>query len=350
LQLDMTALREMVEGCGLLQKQTSVSWIFPCPRCNTSEKLYIRKRDGRFVCWKCKGDGYEGRPEFCLTDLLGKSIKEIRTKLYGLGDLPWALHFELGALEDFWGEAEEDEEIVTIVPKTSFWPLDYYEIDHEFGARGREYLAGRGIDLALAKKYGLRYCPVEQRVIFPVTFNDALVGWQKRAIFPTKFFDEEEEKVVEIPKILSSKGLSGIRENCVMFEDKLKGSQARRDLRRPHRRHQGRPLRRQHRDDGQGDERRADRVDQEQRRRARLPRARPGRRRGDEAAHARVHRLRRPATAPRRGLRGPRGHDRRRRCAIYSSSPPASTPGRSSSISTPSRIVALASSGCGDPR
>jgi hypothetical protein len=224
-ELDLAALRELIEGSGLAFRQNSVSWILSCPRCNSQDKLYVRKRDGRFVCWKCKGDGYEGRPEFALADVLLRPIKEVRAKLYGIGDLPAVTFLDVdGKLQDYWGDDALDDEEVTVVPKRSYWPLDYYEMDHEFGARGREYLAGRGVDLAMATRYGLRYCPPERRVIFPVTHDGALVGWQKRAVFETQFFDEEEEKIIEIPKILSSKGLSGIRENCVMFADRLTGS------------------------------------------------------------------------------------------------------------------------------
>lgn len=209
------ALKELVESSGLPCKQNSISFIFKCPRCRKKDKLYIRKADGRFVCWVCaENSSFKGRAEFALAELLEKPISEIREALYE-GIVPVETHLEL-KLIDF-GSEEEMEEVYLSIP----WPLDYYPIEHPHSRRGVEYLEGRGISLDLAQKYNLRYCPKDRRVIFPVELDGVLLGWQARTVLPNKVFNEDGE-CFSVPKALTSKNLP--KGKHLMFQDRLYGS------------------------------------------------------------------------------------------------------------------------------
>lgn len=205
-------LKELIESGGLPYRQNSVSFIFRCPRCRKKDKLYIRKGDGRFVCWVCaESSSFKGKAEFALAELLEKPLSEIKNALYD-SVTPVETHIELH-IGDF-GSVEEMEDVYLSVP----WPLDYYPIAHPHSARGLEYLNGRGIDLALAEKYDIRYCPKDRRVVFPVEVGGALLGWQARTILPTTMYNEDGEKIM-IPKALTSKSL--VKGKHLMFQDRL---------------------------------------------------------------------------------------------------------------------------------
>jgi DNA primase len=85
-------------------------------------------------------------------------------------------------------------------------------MDHRHAQRGLEYLSGRGIDLGLAAKFGLRYHPQERRVIFPI-MTPRLVGWQARAI------DAERQ-----PKILTGPKSFTFRDRVLMGQGSLHGA------------------------------------------------------------------------------------------------------------------------------
>lgn len=218
--VDPDVLREYIREQGVHFDQTAASYVFTCPRCSGKKKLYIRKKDGRFVCWRCKEtDGFQGRVEFALAALLGISVKEVRGKLYGDQAVEAEVYLDV-QVRDFFDDGEADEvDVVEHVVHT--WPFDYYPIDHEHAARGLAYLEGRGVTAEVAKRYGLRYSPVERRVVFPVESQGILYGWQGRIIVPNEWYDKDGEKH-EIPKILSSDGLR--RDRLLMFSDRLRGS------------------------------------------------------------------------------------------------------------------------------
>jgi DNA primase len=222
--IDTTALKSLVEDSGISYRKNSVSWIFDCPKCNKRDKLYMRQRDGRFVCWFCATTiNYQGRAEFALRDLLGVSLADIKLRLYGEDGHHYSPGNILGLppLEDFFSPAEYIP--FDIIPlKEMPFPLDYYPIDEPEARRGREYLEGRGVDMALAQKYGLRYYPLDCRVIFPILVEGRVIGWQGRSILPEKVIDAEgiERRVL---KILTPKGVD--RNRVLMFQDNLKGSE-----------------------------------------------------------------------------------------------------------------------------
>jgi hypothetical protein len=215
---DSAILAQLINESGIKYHQTKKSYVFTCPRCSGKKKLYVLKASGRFCCWVCKNEGYQGRPEYALADLLQVPVKQIQAKLYGYGNIQTQIHLELH-LRDFFDDDDDLDEDAFEIP-TVAWPIDYYPIDDPAAEKGLGYLQGRGIDLETAKAYGIRYSPEKRRVMFPVENNGELYGWQGRIIIPHKWVDEEGNER-EIIKIESSTGIP--REHTLMFADRLRG-------------------------------------------------------------------------------------------------------------------------------
>lgn len=221
MSCDPGKLLEFIEDSGLSYKQNTVSYIFDCPKCGKRDKLYIRKRDGKFVCWFCKEiDGFRGRAEYALVELTSTPFQDIKDALYGTSTALDDDYFDL-KLGDFFGEEDDVDEEAVLIPEM-VWPHDYYPIDHDFARGGREYLAKRGISVEMAREYGLRFAPKRRRVVFPVEIGQRLVGWQERATFSTKVWSDEREEWVSSMKMLSSKGIPTA--HTVMFSNRLRGS------------------------------------------------------------------------------------------------------------------------------
>lgn len=217
--LDPDILKEFIEGeSGLSFRKNSVSWIFSCPRCEKKDKLYIRKRDGKFICWFCsETQGYRGKyPDVALADLSGETIATIRERLYG-DDI--ALPAFLGQIEyiGFYNPKNESVSREEFGPEPMWWPFNHFELTDRKAAKGLAYLESRGIPLEVAQRYHLRYAPHETRVVFPVELEGVLYGFQKRYILPTSGI--VDGIAYEIPKILSSTDLP--REHMLMFADRL---------------------------------------------------------------------------------------------------------------------------------
>jgi hypothetical protein len=216
--VDTDVLRNLIEDSGLSFSQNSVSWIFTCPRCGKGKKLYVSKRSGRFVCFRCKEtDNFQGRPEYALAELLGESVANISRQLYGDADFDVELFIDV-ELHDFFGEDDPIDEDA-IEHDVGHWPYDFYEIDEAQSKRGLDYVESRGISVGMAKRYDIRYSPELRRIYFPVGANGLLYGWQGRLVVPHEM--EVDGEPYEAPKILSSRGMR--RERLLMFADRLKG-------------------------------------------------------------------------------------------------------------------------------
>lgn len=217
---DPGVLAKLIEGSGISFKNGKQSYIFDCPKCGKKQKLYVRKRDGRFVCFYCAEiDGFKGRPEFALRELLGLTLDELRGKLYGT-----AIH-EDGApqleleLHSFWDdEAEAPRNSNDPVAEPAVYPYHFYPLDHPFAKKGLAYMEARGLPLEVCAQYDLRYSPITRRVVFPLVKGGVLYGWQARTILPqTDGYNEQGQKVT-IPKILTSTGAP--RDRLLMFYDR----------------------------------------------------------------------------------------------------------------------------------
>lgn len=229
MAFDPQALSKLIKESGVDFRESGQSYKFECPRCKKSEKLYLRKSDGRFKCFYCSSNGnFSGKAEFALRELTGLPLKEIQKKLYGFTTDHLSNDYIEVELNDLWNEdddsftVEADEAPVRSV----LWPPDYVGPEKpNLFVKGARYLHSRGVTLEHVQTYDLRYCPAEKRVIFPVKVDSKLVGWQGRYIGATEFFDEEMQKFVKIPKILTSKTLTDAGGRYLMFQDRLKGSE-----------------------------------------------------------------------------------------------------------------------------
>jgi hypothetical protein len=234
MSFDPAALVRIIESSGVPHRQNAIAFIFACPRCQKKDKLYIRKRDGRFICWVCaETENFKGHAEWALRELTGLRIRELQEKLYG-GEIPdqMSVEFEI-EFEDKWGEVEDDEISIPPAPKAVCYPFDFVEYTDPLFVEGARYLASRGINIDHVKTYDIRYCPAyvqgmgfrtDRRIIFPVKVNDTLIGWQARIIDQTKRVDEETGRVFNIPKILTSESLRDSGARYLMFQDRLRGS------------------------------------------------------------------------------------------------------------------------------
>jgi hypothetical protein len=219
-RVDTEALKNLIEDSGVTYRQNRRSYIFTCPRCGKKDKLMMFKSDGRFICWVCAEiSGFKGRPEMALFELLGLPFELIKDKIYGSSAAQTDTRAFSLSLRDFYDEDPPPPELVEH-QRGLPWPLDFYPIDHPYSARGLEYVLSRGITMEVALHYGLRYCPVQKRVIFPVMVGEKLLGWQARYILATSWDDEEAGVTKTIPKILTT----GKRDSVLMFQDNLVGS------------------------------------------------------------------------------------------------------------------------------
>lgn len=212
-------LARFIEGLDVPYTQNGSSWIFRCPRCEKAKKLYVRKRDGLFVCFHCKEEGYRGDAEFALADLSGLPLHQVKATLYGDGgpsaDAP-RLVFNL---IDFFAPKQPTEELTTELPEV-VWPFEFYPLDHPHSAKGVAYLEKRGIPIEIAQQYHIRYSPQLRQVIFPVISHHKLYGWQGRVITPTKIINDDGS-ILERGK---SQTMTGFRsDKALMFADRLEG-------------------------------------------------------------------------------------------------------------------------------
>lgn len=217
---DPSVLSDLIAEAGVGKpKQNSKSFILTCPRCQKKDKLYVRKKDGRFVCWVCaEKDNFQGAAEFALAEITGRSLAEIRSRLYGTESAGADLYLKLD-FKDF--VDSEDEILIPYLQPVEEHP-DFRDLESEWGQPGVQYLESRGIPLEVALRYGVKYWPARSRVIFPVISDGKLLGWQGRTIKPETDFDEEAQQVVKIPKALTYEGLT--KSQVLMFADRLKGS------------------------------------------------------------------------------------------------------------------------------
>ena len=218
-------IRALLQEHGVSFKPNSKSFIMSCPRCGKSQKLYIRKADGRFVCWYCKEiDGFQGRAEFALAELCSLPVAEIQKRLYGEGvGQPTAIYLTID-VADFEDEDSDDYVDLEETLKPMAWPLDFYSLDSELGIKGARYLESRGIPLSVAMEYGIRYYPAKTSVVFPVISQSNLYGWQQRLVENDKpYWDERRKRVITPLKAVTSTDLK--KDRILMFADRLNGSE-----------------------------------------------------------------------------------------------------------------------------
>jgi phage FluMu protein Com len=213
-------LKELLAEAGLDRcRANSKSFVLDCPRCKKKNKLYIRKEDGRFVCWYCRTtENFQGSPEYVFAELGLGLINDLRRRIWGLDGPAADLLLDLD-LTDFFGP-EDEADALAKAPVEVEWDPDFRDLDSQWGVPGVEYLQKRGVPLELALEYDIKYWPAQRRVVFPVKSSGKLLGWQTRIIDPHEYIDENGE-IVKTPKALTYIGLK--RDRILMFGDRVTG-------------------------------------------------------------------------------------------------------------------------------
>lgn len=156
--------------------QSSQSYIFDCPACGGDKKLYIRKKDGRSVCFKKKTDKCPGpgsQVSYGLSLVSGLSIDAVKREII---DFVMDLADEIRV--DF-SDGKQDE-TKPLLPGSL--PVDSMFISDSRAIDGINYLTSRGITPDIQKHYDLLFSQSMRRVVFPVIMGKTLYGWQGRAI------------------------------------------------------------------------------------------------------------------------------------------------------------------------
>src|ERR1017187_879808 len=222
MPLSPAKLSQYIKDLGLSFKETSKSFVFSCPLCGGKEKLYIRKTDGRFRCFKCgKDKGFSGNVEYAIIELTDIPLTIVKQSLYGTTQ-EQASFLDLN-LKDFFDENEEDEvpEEKEDLPEL-MWPYYCIPIMYPGAQNGLDYLLRRGIPPGIAAAYKIRYSPQNRAVVFPVYVKEALLGWQYRTIDQTKFL--VDDTLTETAKAWSSPNLP--RDKVFMFSNRLIGAKS----------------------------------------------------------------------------------------------------------------------------
>src|SRR5271156_3717415 len=127
--LRLEALQTLIETSGLeFDNRYKKAWRFDCPKCGKKERLYIRRRDGRFICWYCRDKtegGFEGDPEYALSLLLGRSVTDIQDIIYGPDFTPTKrlnLHYQ-GSVRPYVREKDDIDEDELELPEDLVNPL-----------------------------------------------------------------------------------------------------------------------------------------------------------------------------------------------------------------------------------
>ena len=212
---DADKLEVFVKESGLSYKTSNKSYIFTCPLCRKPDKLYIRRYDGRFICWVCaETSSFKGAPEFAFVELTNLPLKEIRKALYGDNQSYDVSRYLDVRFDDF--SDEEGYEDTIALPELDR-PYHHLPLDHRSSELGVNYLEGRGVPADIAMQYNIRYSPENRAVVFPVEMGDSLVGWQYRTIDPTEVV--KGGQTFTRLKIWSSDDMP--REHVVMFANRL---------------------------------------------------------------------------------------------------------------------------------
>ena len=217
---DPIKLASFIEEAGLSYKTTSKSFIFDCPLCQSKDRLYIRKTDGRFICWKCATSRrFQGAPEFALEALTGTSLKRIREALYGDKhyQASLALDIVLDAFDDELGPLDDELEGYRDIPSVE-WPYHCLPLWAKGAENGVRYMELRGVPYDIACNYHIHYSPEKRSVVFPIEIGKKLVGYQYRTIDSTSV-TKPDGTPVELLKTISSLDIP--RDRCMMFSNRL---------------------------------------------------------------------------------------------------------------------------------
>jgi hypothetical protein len=176
LQAEFTALKDFLEAKGIeLSDGNPKSWVADCisPSCGKEKHMYIRRRSGAAICFRC---GTKWGWKQLVAELEDCLVEESWSIVFGRGAEgkvdEWSEEIEFG---DTW----EDEDEAPEKPFTfgiGFQPLEASE-------RGLAYMASRGcLDPNLIVQFDMKWSRTLDSVVFPVKRNGVTYGWQARKV------------------------------------------------------------------------------------------------------------------------------------------------------------------------
>jgi hypothetical protein len=154
---------------GVSYQDTTNSLIVTCPQCS-SDKLYLNKNIGNFICYKCADAGIKGpSPYRALSLLTNLSIQDIKNELEVI---------------DTYVKLPQASAISKVT--SVYIPKRLISISSQEAQEGANYLYKRGIDLETADKYNLHYDPQpdSRGVVFLCKEGSRYVGYQRRSVDP----------------------------------------------------------------------------------------------------------------------------------------------------------------------
>lgn len=169
----------------------------------------MHKFEGYWCCYRCKEDGFKGRPEALLHLLLNKPIEEIKLLIYpNYRQFKEKVFLDLKIIDPWEDEVSEPVSYDIDFPDTDWNPL-FVGPESKLFEPGRKYLIEkRGLTDQHIDIYNIKYNPSKRAVVFPIMYQGKIYGWQERGI------DSDLKHTL--------KGLP--RDRCVMFMDRLTDS------------------------------------------------------------------------------------------------------------------------------
>lgn len=157
--------------------ETKKSYVTKClnPGCGKSDHFYIRKSNGRSICFKCGTKmGWQG----IVSRLAGVSYEAAYGLIFGGGagdTVALPMDPDLFSIKD----EDKNEKDIPIQMGLDFFPVETSEeaLFYIFGKRGVE-------DPRLIVDYDIRFQRAMNAVVFPVKRDGIVYGWQARKIAP----------------------------------------------------------------------------------------------------------------------------------------------------------------------
>lgn len=173
-----TKLKKLIEDKGLDYKETRQSWVVDCisPSCGKEKHMYIRRRDGMSKCFRC-GSSWDWRN--LVAELEGCRPSDSWSVLFkgqsGNSLNKLELDLKLDPEEEI--DLSDDDEPYIELSK------DFLNVDES--DRGMSYLESRGVtDAKTILDFDIRWHEGMQSVVFPISRDGYVYGWQARKVDP----------------------------------------------------------------------------------------------------------------------------------------------------------------------
>lgn len=198
------ALENLFETKGIGYKSNRKSFILNhCPRCS-GQKCYVRRKDGRSICFSGKCNARWSCYSL-VSELLNVKKEEAPKLLFGTDSSSDYNDIKLDFDEliiDFKDEFDFEEEDESFLKPIAMGP-DFLPVEQSKSAI--DYLIERKIvDPALIAAYDIKYHALMHAIVFPVKYNGEIYGWQARSIPPLK---EGQLRLITSPGLNKSKFL-----------------------------------------------------------------------------------------------------------------------------------------------